>query len=305
MRRQEGIALVLVIWTLTVLMVIAASFSFSTKTAALSTFQIKEEAKAASLAEAGVEFGIMKLLHKKADPAALDAWKTDGSEYGHKMEGGGFGISVLDESGRVDINRSAPVILMTLMDSMGVQSGARDVIVDSIQDWKDGDNLHRLNGAEDEYYLSLPKPYRAKNANFDTVDELLLVRGVTEDILYGDSKRKGISEFLTVNAKDGRVNLNSAPGEVLLSVPGMTGEAADAIILRRQAAPLTDADIKSLAGEGFELMAGYITFSGGDIYSIESTGFTGQGRGYKIKTIVKIESADKYRFLYWSGRARL
>ena len=55
----------------------------------------------------------------------------------------------------------------------------RDVIVDSIQDWRDPNEEHRLNGAESDYYLGLPVPYRSKNADFDSCRRVLQVKGVT------------------------------------------------------------------------------------------------------------------------------
>ena len=51
----------------------------------------------------------------------------------------------------------------------------------------------RAQGAEDDYYMSLPEPYHCKNAHFDSVDELLLVKGVTPQLLYGyDHNHNGI-----------------------------------------------------------------------------------------------------------------
>ena len=56
----------------------------------------------------------------------------------------------------------------------------------SIMDWLDADDNVERDGAENEYYLSLPEPYYCKNANFETVEELLMVREVYRDMLYGD-----------------------------------------------------------------------------------------------------------------------
>jgi len=56
----------------------------------------------------------------------------------------------------------------------------------SIMDWYDEDSNVERDGAEDEYYLSLPDPYYCKNAPFETVEELLMVREVFRDMLYGD-----------------------------------------------------------------------------------------------------------------------
>jgi hypothetical protein len=88
-----------------------------------------------------------------------------------------FGL--VEESGKLDLNVASYEQLMRL-------PGATEEIASAIMEWKDGDeNVERM-GPESEYYLSLPEPYYSKNANFETVEELLLVRGITRTILYGD-----------------------------------------------------------------------------------------------------------------------
>ncbi len=68
-------------------------------------------------------------------------------------------------------------------------------IINAILDWRDEDGETREGGAENEYYNMLDPgpPYNAKNAPFDSVEELLLVKGVTAAVLYGeDVNRNGI-----------------------------------------------------------------------------------------------------------------
>ena len=81
------------------------------------------------------------------------------------------------------MNLAPEVILRNLINSLDLPGEDKDLlvntIVDSILDWKDPDDFHRLQGAESDYYQSLPHPYKAKNGNFDTVEELILVKGVT------------------------------------------------------------------------------------------------------------------------------
>lgn len=118
-------------------------------------------------------------------------------------------------------------------------------IADSILDWLDEDDEPRPYGAELEYYSVLPTPYAPKNGPIDSVEELLLVRGVTPELLFGvDANRNGVidaaeqqmtmvdvnsmaslgwSAFLTVHAleanrrRDGtpRINVNQDDLEVL------------------------------------------------------------------------------------------
>lgn len=74
-------------------------------------------------------------------------------------------------------------------------------IADAIRDWIDSDDTSREYGVESEYYESLTPAYSAKNGPLETIDELLLVKGVTPDLLYGeDANRNGL---LDPNEDDG------------------------------------------------------------------------------------------------------
>ena len=68
--------------------------------------------------------------------------------------------------------------------------GMTELIADAILDWLDEDDLSREYGAEESYYLSLPSAYEPRNGRMTSLDELLLVRGITPELLYGlDSNR--------------------------------------------------------------------------------------------------------------------
>jgi type II secretory pathway component PulK len=113
--------------------------------------------------------GYFWLLHPDAD---------DDSQYR-------FGI--VDEASKLNLNTADSQMLQMLPN---ITSDMADAIVD----WRDPDDTITGNGAESEYYLSLnPRPYNAKNANFETVEELLLVRDFTKDVLFGnDLNRDGV-----------------------------------------------------------------------------------------------------------------
>ncbi|MDR2346320.1 MAG: general secretion pathway protein GspK [Planctomycetaceae bacterium] len=71
--------------------------------------------------------------------------------------------------------------------------GMTEEIADSILDWCDEDSEPREYGAEDEYYAALEPPYYTQNKIPDSIDELLLVKGITPKLLYGvDWNRNGI-----------------------------------------------------------------------------------------------------------------
>jgi len=87
--------------------------------------------------------------------------------------------------------------------------GMTDEAASSIMDWIDEDSNVERDGAEDEYYLSLPDSYYCKNAPFETVEELLMVRGMYRDMLYGDGTAPPLGERIA--ARDVSRNLFSDP----------------------------------------------------------------------------------------------
>ena len=91
-----------------------------------------------------------------------------------------------DSDADVDSENIALSLLLALPD-MTVE------IAESILDWIDENDEARDFGAESEYYQTLPTPYQCPNGPLRSVDELLLVRGVTPNLLYGaDSNRNGV-----------------------------------------------------------------------------------------------------------------
>ena len=135
-----------------------------------------------------------------SDPAGVDA-------------GLRFGLD--DESARLNlytlwrIDRRSPgrgrEILMRL-------PGMTEIAADSILDWVDRDDVTREMGAESEYYQNLRSPYRPRNRIPRSLDELLLVRGVTEQLLYGyDADRDyRLSEAEQTRAEAGTTQRSSA-----------------------------------------------------------------------------------------------
>ncbi|MDR2441117.1 MAG: general secretion pathway protein GspK [Planctomycetaceae bacterium] len=74
--------------------------------------------------------------------------------------------------------------------------GMTEEIADAILDWMDEDDEPREFGAENEYYAELDPPYYTRNATPDSLDELLLVKGVTPKLLYGiDWNRNNIVDY--------------------------------------------------------------------------------------------------------------
>ena len=124
-------------------------------------------------------------------------------------EGGpeGYRFGLVDEASKININAlpyfdnwtpgSARELLLALPEMT-------EDIADAILDWVDQDDEERDFGAESGYYKGQSPAYEAKNGPLDSLDELLLVRGVTPELLFGlDINRNGVldtDELLNTNA---------------------------------------------------------------------------------------------------------
>lgn len=94
-----------------------------------------------------------------------------------------FRWGLTDESGKISVNHPDLNFLeQALLDLPGMTPE----LVDALLDYRDPDDDPRPQGAEQDYYDRLPTPYRIPNGPLATLDELLLVRGFTGSLVYGD-----------------------------------------------------------------------------------------------------------------------
>ncbi|MBI5091000.1 MAG: general secretion pathway protein GspK [Candidatus Hydrogenedentes bacterium] len=102
----------------------------------------------------------------------------------------------IDEASKLNLN--APTTTPEML--VALPNMTQDV-VDAILDWKDADSDARPSGAESDYYLLQNPPYNCKNGNFESVEELRLVKGVTTDLLFGEDTN--LNGVLDPNENDG------------------------------------------------------------------------------------------------------
>ncbi|HMK61843.1 MAG TPA: general secretion pathway protein GspK [Dissulfurispiraceae bacterium] len=305
---DKGIALILVIWTIAILMVIVLSFAYMTKVESSSMISYKEGVEEKFIAEAGMARAAEEIIYRQVNLGApreeskSDIWKTDGTPNAFTLGDGMCLVRIVNEGGKIDINKTPDIVLRGLLIALGIKDDDADIIVDSIEDWRDSDDLVRLHGAESDYYMALPVPYKAKNSNFESVEELLLVRGMTREILYGSEKKAGLADFVTVYNDNGKINISSAPKEVLMAIPGMVPELAENILEFRKDAEIRNiADIQALAGGAYKAMEPFITAGESTIYTVESVGRSGAKKpGYGIKAVVVV-SGENVSYRYFKG----
>ncbi len=247
---QRGIALVAVLWGLTILSIIAAAFLADTRGQSAVTRNLLENAKAQALADAGVYRAVAGIL--SIDPSI--AWRSDGTRYQMALGEGQVVITIVDEGGKVDLNRAQDQLFRGLFEVFGVPEDESRALIDAIRDVADRDDNRRDAGAEDSDYLAAGLEWGAKDAPFEAVEELQQVLGVSRPFY------DRIAPFLTVYSGRAQVNPVVAPREVLLAMPGLGEEQVEALLARREEGG--DSRIRSV-GTAFTIRADATTAGGG------------------------------------------
>ena len=161
-------------------------------------------------------------------------------------------VAIEPEPARWNINKltkagfgdNADLIWARILTLAGVPEEDQSALVDSFYDWVDEDSVtESADGAESDYYEGLDHPYTCKNGPLDTVGELAFVKGFDRNggvLLKGglwnpeesNPERQitvqGIERLFTTYG-EGKINVNAAPREVLLTVPSL--EDADGLIV--------------------------------------------------------------------------
>ena len=208
--RSRGVALIAVLWALTFLSLAAASFTVTVRSESHVARNLEENARARALADAGIAIGILAMMDR--NPEAR--WPADGSPHVFRFAGGEVSVSVRDESGKIDLNRAPDALLKGLLVVLGLAPEEAGPLVDAIIDFRDPDQLTRLNGAEDSDYARAGLPYGAKDRRFEAIEELQRVLGMTP-LLYAR-----MAPFVTVHSGQAGIDPRVAQREVWLALPG-------------------------------------------------------------------------------------
>jgi type II secretory pathway component PulK len=266
--QREAYVLVAVLIVIVVLTLAAYRYSDMMMSEFRASDRILKNVEARTIADSGIQYTMALLADKSALTSTLgdNPYDNEGVFKDHKFSDdtrGRFSIvsidfsaessdgnlpykyGVSDESGRINVNalvRLDPspggIAYRTLMKLPNMT----DAIAYAIIDWIDADDNLSPSGAEESEYQTRVPAYRCKNAPLDSIEELLLVRGVTPYLLFGDDLNRngridpdeqrsgdepnyGWAPYLTVysrelnvdNAGNPRINLNGRDVKKLYS----------------------------------------------------------------------------------------
>jgi general secretion pathway protein K len=165
------------------------------------------------------------------------------------LKGGHFEINIVDEDAKINVNmgaaneiahiRLAKELMSTMSpiqyDQLFQQRDAtgnyhdRLTVCSALIDWADPDvqlyscdmtSASSSNAVEDAWYDLQPKPYRRKNAPYDSLEELHMVRGISDDFwaTFVDPDPTNPKKRVMTVWGQGTVNVNSANGLTLYAI---------------------------------------------------------------------------------------
>ena len=235
--KNEGVALLLVVSVISLLTVIILQFNRSMSDGLQESWSFRNREQLRAFAESGVDLAIAVLIadsYTNDFDSLQDTWATLGEApialFGSRAE---VTVTITDLSGRFFINSmvnqsdvgQGEVNEGAISAEAGRQLFSRllkseafvveddlqaDEIVDAVIDWLDSDDKESPYGAEGSFYESLDPPYTPRNGLMKLPHEIGAVKGVTDELLYGNDEKNGLVEYITVFGDSGSININSA-----------------------------------------------------------------------------------------------
>ena len=214
-RREDGVALILVLWVVALLAIFAVSFVHGASTQTKIVRNDYDLARARVLADTGVSLAILSILYQTPE-----ARRLDGSMRELTYEDATIRVRLQNEAGKIDLNHASPEVLESLLRTLGSDADAAAGLAAAVDDWK----RRRLSGwnqlGDRATMIGVVRPFLA-------LEELREVPGVTQEIY------DRVSPFLTILSKSDRIDPLSAPREVLLSLPGADAREVEAYVAAR------------------------------------------------------------------------
>ncbi len=218
-KNETGVALILTLLITAILVTLIIETNYSTQVDLRIAGNFRNDLQAGYLAKSGVNIAISYLKYDVENTDTDNLEEDWAKDYPPIPVGDGFvKVVIEDEHAKINLNEVVKEdgkvdekirdILIRMFEAADVDIG----ILDAVIDWIDPDDDPLPEGAEDSYYGSLDPPYVCKNGPLDTLSELLMIKGITDEVYGKITKYK----YLTIYSKDGIININTVSTEVLM-----------------------------------------------------------------------------------------
>jgi general secretion pathway protein K len=337
---EAGVALVLTLIIVTLVAIIVLELNYLMRVDIHASANFRDGVRAYYLAKSGVNvakelFGrnIQELEELK------DAFLT-GAPQTLPIGEDSASVRVIDETGKINVNalvvqaiapqasagaqtpqrpgRTQPREAQTVSPWIQVTQalfqrlGIDPTLVGAVIDWIDVDDIPTgSGGAESSYYRGLEKPFISRNGAMETIAELRLIKGFTDEVLLKLGARRvgGIVDpatnlyFTALPLPQGggwQVNLNTAPPPILNSLTQEVGQYADRIVQRRTQSrieKINDLQQLGISGEALQDFQRLGTLTS-VYYAIEARGTVGD-MVKQITALIRTGGDQGSQMLYW------
>jgi general secretion pathway protein K len=285
--RQQGIALVMVLWVLILLTVTTGAYALMARMDQLEANQLLSGTQSRFWAEGGLNLAVVSLKEPEEELRMI----ADGRLYATEIDGVRIEVSAIEERGKLDVNVADEATLSILFSNHGMDPADAEILAARVMDWRDPDETERVNGAEYDAYMAEGKSIGPGNRNFMMLDELLQVLGMPYELF------RRMEPGLTVHSRAALPDISTAPAEALLAIPDITEEEAVNFVRERQS---------DEAGEGLEITLpngqSVVARGRGLTYSIRVRATMPNGVWDQIEATVRLGGSPggpPYRVLRW------
>jgi general secretion pathway protein K len=246
---KRGVALIIVILVISIMVPVTLQLNRAMRASIFDATNLSDGIRLFYVAKSGFNAGQAVLSYHKGpvdalteDWANMEVLSAQSKDY---FSDASFRVQIEDESGKIPlnlfimnnvVNANVHEMLIRLLSlpEFGLESDKVMEIINSLKDWMDNDDEVTATGAETAYYKSLDRPYAAKNAPIENLEEILMIKGVTKALYYGTEGKPGLEKYLTLYGS-GKININTAPKLILrILSKDMTAEMVEEMDVYRR-----------------------------------------------------------------------
>jgi general secretion pathway protein K len=240
---ERGSALLTVLWLTAALSAIGVAVASNVRGETERTSTALDDTKSYFIARGAIERAALHMLWRGyTDDAGRPIYfQTGQPRMDLDFPDGQATVEIIPAASKLNVNSIRPEDLLRLLTALRVPIGDATEITTAILDWRTPpDPLHP--SLFDSFYLGQSPSFLPRHASYQEDDELLLTKGMTPEIYYGDSlgdSHSGLRDCLSVYGSDYGIDINTAQPATLLAL-GISPDDVKAIVDRRAARPFVD-----------------------------------------------------------------
>ena len=245
LRKHRGFILIFILWVLAFLTILAVGVAAGIRQKIVLLEKLEQRSRINYLLEATVKYATSYIsnelslagqaytiafksnLHNNAQVFGQFNLGGDNSSISYTLPDQGERFGVMDEERKININVTNATILARLIEKvLAEKSDVARELAENILDWRQFGESRTVGFFSKEYYSNLEYPYPKKDSSYETIDELLLVKGMTKE------RYEKFINYITIYGM-GQVNINTASAEVLYAL-GLEDSLIEKILEVRQ-----------------------------------------------------------------------